>query len=231
MVTVTIHGIGNSGPDYNAKWKVSETLGIPAKDVKAFYYEDVMDKDGISIVAKLAASAAARYYAPQLAGIIDSPVDYLEDIFVFFLSPAARKKIDAQLRWALQPYDDIRILGHSLGSIIAYWFLLNNPDLAIRTELVTLGSPLGSRLLSSLVKFWLKRISKTELARPVVRRWVNISSVLDPLSGFIFGLGCDKKDQEQIPFAKKVLHHEVDKYIQAYRQDFYLPPDEPMAVA
>ncbi|MEV4482648.1 hypothetical protein [Micromonospora coxensis] len=72
-------------------------------------------------------------------------------LIVRFVKQVHRYLNDTDLRWRIQQEvaaavdEDTRVLvGHSLGSIVAYEALRNNPDWPVRT-LVTLGSPLGLR--------------------------------------------------------------------------------------
>lgn len=226
-MTITIHGIGDGRPDYVNDWKVAEILKLPAGLVKGFYYEDLLDADKLGYWIRTAATLLARFYAPRLQSLVKRPVDYLQDIFVFFLCADTRQAIHDRLhkevREALVQYGHVRLIGHSLGSIIAYWFLLENPGLARRVELVTLGSPLGSPTLEGLVKTYLDRITRPELGRPLVRDWYNVHSLLDPISGEIVRLGCRMEDQVGLGWASKTLHHEVDEYLRAYA--FYYQPD------
>ena len=71
------------------------------------------------------------------------------------------------------------LVGHSLGSIVAYEALCRIPDHGI-TTLVTLGSPLGLR---SIREGMSKKARDQMLALPFgVQRWVNIYDPHDPVS-------------------------------------------------
>lgn len=213
---VAVHGIGDALPDYWQGWRIPETLRVLAESVSGFWYEDIMERDGLNVLTRLTAKAMAFYYAPRLGQLgLEKPIDYLSDIFVFFLSEGARKAIEQRLVELLaRERGEVRFLCHSLGSIILYWFCMRNPALASRIHLVTMGSPLGSQALAWLVKRRLRGLLKRPLVRPNVLSWVNVHSEMDPLSGAIAGMGCDQ--QYGIPWAELVRHRQVDRYLTAY---------------
>jgi hypothetical protein len=66
------------------------------------------------------------------------------------------------------------IIGHSMGSLVAYEGLMAHPEWSIDT-FVTLGSPLGLRVLGPR----LRPPAGEAGVRPMVRRWVNIAAKED----------------------------------------------------
>jgi pimeloyl-ACP methyl ester carboxylesterase len=67
------------------------------------------------------------------------------------------------------------VVGHSLGSIVAYWVLTSRRDTVTVPLLVTLGSPLGIDVV--------KRYLPHPLGRPPsVTRWLNVADVRDPIA-------------------------------------------------
>jgi len=64
----------------------------------------------------------------------------------YFTEPGLRKKIRQRVADVVE-HDTTVIVGHSLGSVVAYEVICAHPDWPIRA-LVTLGSPLGIRNLS-----------------------------------------------------------------------------------
>lgn len=212
---ITIHGIGDTRPDYNVKWRVSEILGVPRNKVRAFHYENLMDRSQISIWVKLAAKLTAGAYGGRFAGEgAEKVADYLADIFVFFLSPSVRRKITQELDEILTQYPEITLVGHSLGSMIAWLYCAQNPWMADRINLVTLGSPMGSPFMQNTLKMFLYNFAGTD-KRPRVKSWVNVYSKMDPLSGDIDEMGCDQNIK--INFAGSTRHREVDEYLIAYK--------------
>ena len=82
------------------------------------------------------------------------------------------KQVRARVVQAIAP--DTRVLiGHSLGSIVAYETLCLEGVTGIDT-LITLGSPLGLRSLQKNLR--------TKLAQPPVQHWVNVWDEHDPVA-------------------------------------------------
>ncbi|MGE3329313.1 MAG: hypothetical protein AB7J37_00290 [Candidatus Melainabacteria bacterium] len=180
--------------------KAAQILGVPKSDIIEFNYEDLMEDNWANKILVLTARLAASYYATPVAGFAANYVqDYGDDILMYFVVPGVRKKIMNRLATVLQEYPNALVIGFSLGSIVAYETLKNQPKNAKDRVLITLGSTLGSPVLQILVKRFLK-VSNRE--RPNVQGWFNIYSPLDVLSGRIEGLGCDQKDQ----FKVKSIH-------------------------
>lgn len=236
-INITIHGIGDSADEtYAQGWHVAEILGVEPMYVMPFYYEDVMDQSKVGWAIKTAATIAAKIISARYPMVperlteagIGKPADYLADIFVFFLSGKARDAIEERLDIVLGAFGGrpVRVFAHSLGSIIAYWYFNKHHSHVRHVELITMGSPLGSRLLHRLVKLRLRSLLRKPLARPSVNTWRNIYSVIDPLSGFIKGLYCYKDDQLRIDWKSGVRHSEVADYIRAYRAGFLDLPSE-----
>lgn len=63
------------------------------------------------------------------------------------------------------------LIGHSLGSVVAYEFLRQHPGHSVRL-LVTLGSPLGLRMVRD----------RLPAGKPAVPSWVNIRDPHDPVT-------------------------------------------------
>ena len=122
---LTAHGIGNASKGYVAKWQVAGALDIPPERVVEMLYEDLMEASPITVIAKTASQAAATAYASSLpSAFVNIGVDYLADIFVFFLCPEARQSIEARIKLHLDGLlpkaKFVRLLGHSMGSIVFY---------------------------------------------------------------------------------------------------------------
>lgn len=82
--------------------------------------------------------------------------------------------------------DDIMLIGHSMGSIIAYDVLtFMAPELKVNT-LVTMGSPLGLPVVISKIASEMRQkgISDTRLKSPpgVTGKWHNYSDILDTVA-------------------------------------------------
>ena len=63
------------------------------------------------------------------------------------------------------------LIGHSLGSVVAYEFLRQNPGHSVRL-LLTLGSPLGLKMVRD----------RLPAGAPGVHRWVNVRDPNDPVT-------------------------------------------------
>ncbi|WP_284743911.1 hypothetical protein [Amycolatopsis sp. RTGN1] len=91
------------------------------------------------------------------------------------------------------------VVGHSLGSVVAYEALSAHPDIEVDV-LVTIGSPLG------LPKAVFNRLSPKPVTRPAprppgVRKWVNISDVGDLCAipkGFATSFAVDREHETEI---------------------------------
>jgi hypothetical protein len=113
---------------------------------------------------------------------------------------------------------DTRVLvGHSLGSVVAYEVLCSDPDLPVRT-LVTLGSPLGVRAVRSRLQ---PPVINGRGAWPSgVEHWVNIADKADPVAlkkrlDPIFGT--DNASIEDIEVFNGGGMHDVKPYLTSKR--------------
>ncbi|MBY0451239.1 MAG: DDHD family phospholipase [Cyanobacteria bacterium] len=194
---VAIHGIGNIEPGWSESLRVD--LDIPAEDWIEFHYDDLMDR---SFFNRVVVSATKIYlshtYGPEAAALASGAEDYINDLISYFVMNGTRLEIQVRLKGILRDHPDAIILGHSLGSVIAYE-TLKNFELKAHT-FFTLGSPLSK----FLVKKFLKVPEKT---RPNVTNWFNIWGTFDPISGRIDGLGCTVKDQFKIKNSHNLLKY------------------------
>jgi hypothetical protein len=103
------------------------------------------------------------------------------------------------------------LVGHSLGSVVAYEGLCKHPEWKIRT-LVTLGSPLGIRTL--VFDALTPKPSNGRGAWPNVRDWVNIAD-----KGDIVALEKELSDffgpVEDVPIYNGWAAHDVRRYLTA----------------
>ncbi len=100
----------------------------------------------------------------------------------------ARDIIRERLAEALEEYqeDDILLIGHSMGSIIAYDAVQNRvPDIDIHT-LVTMGSPLGFPVIMGKIaadrNLELPRMNKLKTPESVKKKWFNLSDLEDRIA-------------------------------------------------
>ena len=73
---------------------------------------------------------------------------YMRDVYLYLTAPLVRREIDALVTAPLDARSTV-VVGHSLGSVIAFAILRDRragPDVPL---LVSLGSPLGIRAISA----------------------------------------------------------------------------------
>jgi pimeloyl-ACP methyl ester carboxylesterase len=208
MKVILIHGIGNNNPGWSAALEADKILGISQQDVVEFTYEDLMDDNWINRVLVWGTRIAASYYAgPAAALAANTAQDYVDDILTYFIGPGVRQSILSRLITVLEDNPNSIVIGFSLGSIVAYETLKNYPECAKDHTLITLGCPLGSPVLSALLRRFIKVPNHK---RPEVQGWFNLYSPLDIISGRIDGLGCLQTDQFKVGAIhdmKPYLHH------------------------
>ena len=106
-------------------------------------------------------------------GAFDRTVDMVATMTTV---PDLRERVWARIDAVVGP--DTRVLvGHSLGSVVAYNALRRNPDWSVDT-LVTLGSPLGQEVVRSQLDPPLSP-SGGDGWPGSVRRWVNVAAIGD----------------------------------------------------
>lgn len=121
-----------------------------------------------------------------------------------FAQEALRDQITAETRV---------LVGHSLGSVVAYEVLCADPNLPVRT-LVTLGSPLGVRAVRSRLQ---PPVVDGRGAWPMgLERWVNIADKADAVAlkkrlDPIFGQ--DDGNVEDVEVFNGAGMHDVEKYL------------------
>ncbi|HEX2418016.1 MAG TPA: hypothetical protein VHJ83_07825 [Micromonosporaceae bacterium] len=89
-----------------------------------------------------------------------------------------KQDVDARVRKAVA--DDCRVLiGHSLGSVVAFEYVRQNPDHRLDL-LLTLGSPLGLRMVRDRMAGPSHGSGMSVPANPT--RWMNVRDVHDPVA-------------------------------------------------
>ncbi|MEU0040715.1 alpha/beta hydrolase [Streptomyces sp. NPDC006333] len=96
----------------------------------------------------------------------------------YLLDPGVKHRVDAAVDAAVT--QDCRVLiAHSLGSVVAFEYLRRHPGSRFET-LVTLGSPLGLRLVQKLVPNPAYGIAFG--IPPQLRAWINVRDRRDPVA-------------------------------------------------
>src|SRR5262249_53552768 len=86
----------------------------------------------------LLALCRSRYFGPRLAGLLPGRLRQVSQYFTDLdVRLAARRAVEREVSARTRV-----IVGHSLGSVVAYEALCANPQWEV-TTLITLGSPLG----------------------------------------------------------------------------------------
>lgn len=209
---ILIHGIGDHQEGWSNAEFVADVLEVEPESVLEFYYEDLMEADKKNKWLKFLGSMAARYYAGGIGAVVTGKVqDYLNDIFVYFLSTKTRRAIQARLDRFLVDHaqnQKVVLIAHSLGSVVAYETLKNRDWITgVKPKLITIGSPLSKRVVV--------RMLDVQLSVPVgLAGWVNIFNRLDPIAGKV-NLECDKNESF---YAAELNPHDFDLYIQKVKE-------------
>ena len=98
---------------------------------------------------------------PAISGVTIEK--FLTDVYLYLDKPAVRKKIDGIVEAALTDQPTV-VVGHSLGSIVAYNVLVKHAPSMKLAGFLTIGSPLGIKAITALLG--LPR-------NPAAGRWVN----------------------------------------------------------
>jgi predicted alpha/beta hydrolase family esterase len=140
-------------------------------------------------VSRLAAWLEAKF------GVADKFLFFgdLTQVRRFQTDDELASKVLERVREGLQTEPRI-LIGHSLGSVVAYEALCRIADHGI-TTLITVGSPLGLRSIREALSS--KAIKRIPDLPPGVTRWVNVYDRGDPvcLAGGLDGYWSDVKDK------------------------------------
>jgi hypothetical protein len=109
----------------------------------------------------------------------------LQEIDAYFLNrdnigTQVREMLKQQLRPLLKQQASILVIGHSLGSVIAYdtfWQLTHEEQVEGELDFLTLGSPLGVRYVQQRLKG--SMLKGAERYPHLIRHWFNIAAVGD----------------------------------------------------
>jgi hypothetical protein len=143
---------GTMGPD---RWPVLTAAELTAEDERDLLYRwwaeaarvdpDVPGPDAATMVRTprsvqraLLALSRSRCFAGVAEHVI---AGFVRQVHAYFTDPDVRRAARAAVEEAVGP-DTRVIVGHSLGSVVAYETLAAHPEWKV-TTLVTLGSPLG----------------------------------------------------------------------------------------
>lgn len=146
------------------------------------FYECSRDSNGENAMTK---GGIARTVAGMLQTVAKTPffggvaqkvvIRYLKQVSKYVGDPATRAEARKAVIGVIRS-DTTLLVGHSLGSVVAWEALCANPELPVRT-FITIGSPLGVPAL-------LSRLNPSVDTRPGpwpagILRWVNIADGRD----------------------------------------------------
>jgi hypothetical protein len=131
------------------------------------------------------------------------------------IADATRRLLKLPLRAAWQMGRPILLIGHSMGSVIAWdalWQMSRESGDEVRVDFLTLGSPLGQRYIQTRLE---GRGEKGERRYPRnIRRWVNIAAVGE-MTAIDMVVGNDFGDMVAAGLTEDIRDIEVFNY---YRQ-------------
>jgi hypothetical protein len=142
--------------------------------------EEIVTADDLAQAAARSPKAAIWLPVPvkTLVGAVERRFPPASGIlFLGALRQVRRYLRDPQLKSAVDQItaraaaDAAVLIGHSLGSVVAYEFLRQNPGHSVRL-LLTLGSPLGLKMVRD----------RLPAGDPGVARWVNVRDPNDPVT-------------------------------------------------
>jgi hypothetical protein len=129
-----------------------------------------------------------------------------------------KRAVDALREMAGRPRPHV-VVGHSLGSVIAYDVLTGLDDLPPVDGLLTVGSPLGlDDVQAGLAPPWTRDDGFPSAALPA-GTWVNIGDPLDPVCGFDREIGPDfrREGEVRVRDVGVINHgswrHSISKYL------------------
>jgi len=194
MHYLLIHGIGNQ--DTNMQWFEDATQDLDSwqrSQFIPFYWEDLREPplEKHLQAARLCGFSTLTAYS----GLMDL-LGYGNTLTAVF----------ERLRATLESIEgDVCIVAHSLGSVLAYeylfWYSKNHPNVK---RLVTLGSPIGRRPVSTRIRKRLGTIA------PLPIQWINVAGSLDVVTSWLGGGRIKEADYNVV---LKGYSHDLRKYI------------------
>jgi len=196
-----VHGMGfSSDRDYWKDWAVplqnelaKQSLALKDEQFGGVYYYDLVpgpkygkgQTEGVLQIQIMGLKKRAEEelgslrspYAKETGAIrklSDSIVDSFGDIFAYLYWDKTYQEVNKRLYEAIdQSNEPVHLVGYSLGSIVSFCALVENPAAARQvSHLLLLGSPL----------FWFKQGVARHVdleSRPAVGRFTNIAGVMD----------------------------------------------------
>jgi len=124
-----------------------------------------------------------------------------------------RRLLKMPLRAACKSERPVLLIGHSMGSIVAYdslWQLSQKPESECKIDLfMTMGSPLAQRFIQRRIKGSIE--ARNNRYPRNIRRWVNIAAVGD-LTSIDMRLENDYADMVQLGLVERIEDRQVFNY-------------------
>ena len=229
---ILVHGIGN----HHSGWTDSLKNLLPLwAELNEFTYEGELEAAAFGRLGKLlqrplwsdmaalgagiawgtAAGTFVRWMGPKIQALLG---DYSVDIPAYFVSQSVFEASRNKLIELLKQTPGALVVAHSLGSVLAYeviQHLEQEGSVPLEdVELVTVGSPLGRRLIHWLLR---KRTPIRSLTLP----WLNMHGWRDWVCGPP-GVNSMKTPQ---PSQNKLIRsgHSIEEYLKALPWQQYQP--------
>ncbi|HEY3515477.1 MAG TPA: alpha/beta hydrolase [Gammaproteobacteria bacterium] len=148
---VVAKGPGQNG-DYerflqSALSQIEANAAIPEPEIRASLDPMAPQDKGIQNWGWV--QAIARTIDGRWTGAVDYTIErYLREVFLYVSRPAVESRINAIVE-AMITAEPTIVVGHSLGSVVAYKVIVNNAARLSLKKLITVGSPLGLKAISS----------------------------------------------------------------------------------
>jgi hypothetical protein len=129
--------------------------------------------------------------ASAVRGLSVPGLDCVDDFSVYMFDDGVRAQIIArftdEVRQLLADNNEIDVISHSWGTVVAYEGLRALEDEGQTTQLVRNFFTVGAALSIFLVKTRLRPTNKDGRKPAIVKRWVNLNAHRDPVGGSIKG--------------------------------------------
>jgi len=185
---VYVHGMGDHSPAEKAQW--DKALGISGSHSHWCHYADILKEDESinTFVAELHAEMSPRIQATE--GFLPDSVNrvimryftriFIPQVFSYFYTSDRGEIIKRladllrEVRSQMKSGDPLVVIGHSLGSIVAYETLCDHPGFNADL-LITIGSPLGLETVQAELRKQYKILTRP----PGTLYWENFADPLD----------------------------------------------------
>jgi len=177
--TIVARGAGGGGPDEvqaELLLEMAERAGVTDAEIAAELGQDYVPRGPQNWGW---VQAAGRLLAERVPSLNDAVLaQWLRDVDGYLTRPDVADAVDDIVRPAIQRAaadDRVVVVGHSLGSVVAYNVLTDLGDSIDVPLYVTVGSPLGIPVV--------KRYIRRPLGMPkAVKRWFNGADERDPVA-------------------------------------------------